>query len=474
MSEPLTDHRVLDGMRSTMRDVSPISPAAGGTLAALQTLVIGRLTPPELAVLRCRARDESLSRIGQGRGVSRARIHEIETIARGHLAPVLASVPEWIARWRSLLAIAPTAEDQLLAPHLAAKEDELAQRDLGHILLWVGADARPARVGGAVLPGYWMHRRENIAAKVRALGAHAPLADEQFAAAARAVGLGPELVRLVLSRPGCSLIHDERARGWVRRTAPVRDASQLLLTRWARPARNAALARVLGRPPSIVGAQPTRDSRFHRLTGRREWALSSWGDLGEGTRYRSTQDAIRAVLTGSAPLPTDELVRRVQVVHPVSVSAIRNWLHHEEFGRCADGRRGFSADGATPHDDAEPAVGPDVEVHDHRHLVFTVAVDRRVVRGSSVIVPHFVGWFLGLRRLPQRRVFARADGNQLVVTRRPGHSSVSSLQADVRMLGLESGCRLRIALDLVGEAAQIGTACRCHVMDAPLSRDGRA
>ncbi len=304
-----------------------------------------------------------------------------------------------------------------------------------------------------MLPGYWMHRRENIAAKVRALGEHAPIADEQFAAAARAVGLGPELVRLVLSRPGCSLIHDDRARGWVRRTAPVRDASQLLLARWARPARNAALARVLGHPPAIVGAQLTRDARFHRLTGHREWALSSWGDLGEGTRYRSTQDAIRAV-------------------HPVSVSAIRNWLHHEEFGRCADGRRGFSADGATPHDDAEPAVGPDVEVHDHRHLVFTVAVDGRVLRGSSVIVPHFVGWFLGLRRLPQRRVFARADGNQLVVTRRPGHSSVSSLQADVRMLGLESGCRLRIALDLVGEAAQIGAACRCHVMDPPLSRDG--
>jgi hypothetical protein len=58
---PLTavDHRVLDGMRSTMRDVSPISPAAGGTLAALQTLVIGRLTPPELAVLRCRAREQT-------------------------------------------------------------------------------------------------------------------------------------------------------------------------------------------------------------------------------------------------------------------------------------------------------------------------------------------------------------------------------------------------------------------------------
>jgi hypothetical protein len=31
---------------------------------------------------------------------------------------------------------------------------------------------------------------------------------------------------------------------------------------------------------------------------------------------------------------------------------------------------------------------------------------------------------------------------------------------------------MRIALDLVGEAAQIGAACRCHVMDPPLSRDG--
>ena len=325
-------------MRSTMHDdVSLIAPDAVGTPAVLRSLAIERLTAVEVAVLRCRAADESLGRIAERRGVSRARVYEIETRARRHLEPVLLAERRWVARWRSVLAVAPTAEDRLLAPYLGAGEDEPAQRDTGRILLWVGADARLARVGGVVIPGYWMDRAENIATKVRALTEQAPVADEQFAAAAGAVGLGPEFASLVLSRHRGPLIHDERAQGWVRRAATVRDASQLLLTRWARPMPNTALAGVLGRPPAIVGAQLTRDPRFHRLARRREWALTAWGDLGEGTRYGGTREAIRAILTENGPLPTPELIRRVQAVHPVTVTTIRNWLRHEEFGAYARG-----------------------------------------------------------------------------------------------------------------------------------------
>ncbi len=434
------------------------------TLAGLLPLAHAVVTSDDYDLL-VRRGCETLEHIAQRRAVTRERVRQLELRAERRLRPLHSPAARMVGHWRDALERGITSEADLFAVFLDPGGDVAEQLELGRILLRTFVDGvRRARAFGQMVLGHWMMRGDPaIEGQLRQFAEFGPYANEEWEESLVSFGLDPTLAVTLLTVEGAPLIHDSRARGWVRRIATVRDACYIVLNRVGRPARGEVLARLLGvETARNVAANLERDDRFRRLYALRVWALASWGDLGDGTRYRSTRDAVVDILTREGPLELQTLVDRVHRAHPVTSWAVSNTLEDEAFGLLPDGRWGMAYQGGRPHEDGEPARSDDVDPPIGSRIGFFVPVTKDLLRGSGLGVPQYVTWFVGLRRVPRERTFVDAEDAGITLRRRPGCSGVSSLRHFAQRHHLTEGCLLHVLLDRGTGSAEIAPACPCH------------
>lgn len=443
-----------------------------GTLSDLATAVRQTVSEGELEILRLRD-TETLDTLAQARGVTRERIRQIESKAQRRVNNALSSVlPVAMAHWTSLMARAPVSEEELFGPLMNADGDAAEQLQTGRIALRAAIPGvRRARILGKRMQNYWSAKTaavtaslsEEYADRVREFAEFGPYRDDDLDAALGHFNLDVALGRTVFEGPSSPLVYVPGLLAWVRRMAQTRDACFLILERAGRPVSSEVLGRILDITPRNIAAHLERDDRFRRIFGQKRWALNAWGDLGDGTRYRTTKEAMVDILGADAPLDREELTKRVQAVHPVTSWSVNNWLEDETFGQFPDGHFGMAFQGATPYEETEPSTSPEVDPPtDATRIAFHMRVSKDLLRGSGLGIPRYVTWFVGLRRVPSERDFRRDDDTLVVLKRRPGFATISSLRSDALRLHLTEDCLLRVSLDTALETAEFQASCPCH------------
>jgi len=443
------------------------------TFTELARAVRLALPADRLEILRLREA-ETLETVARARGVTRQRISQLEAVTQGRLCLVLNSVlPAALSHWSTALVNPFVSEDELFGPFIDPENDTTEQLQMGRIALRAAIPGvRRARILGERMGGYWTVRHagdaaepvdETYAFRLREFADFGPYRDEDLDEALGHFELDVTLARSVLSSGSSPLVHVPGLLAWVRRMAQTRDACFIILEKAGRPVSSEVLGRILDITPRNIAAHLERDDRFRRIYGQKRWALSAWGDLGDGTRYRTTKEAMADILTRESPLDREELTRKVQAVHPVTSWSVNNWLEDETFGRFPDGRFGMAFQGAVPYEESEPNLAPEVDPPtDPTTITFHMRVTKDLLRGSGLGIPRYVTWFVGLRCVPSERSFRRDDDTQIVLKRRAGFATISSLRTDAQRLRLSEDCLLRVALDVAHDTAGLSASCPCH------------
>jgi hypothetical protein len=438
------------------------------TLAEAAVALAGALSPAELTVIRLRMLGETAAAIGARVGAPREALRHVQARAEGRIADLAMAVEPLLQHWRVLLEAAPAVfERELLDEDHRGGDDDLVVtcRALIRVLMPDTVSVETPD-GTERLIALGAPKVEQLRAALQEVAQLGPYFDEELDEALEMFGIPPTLGRHYLRAFRDHLDWSEAVRGWVRRSGPTRDACALVLTRAGNPLSVELLASVVGEPERNVSAQLDRDERFRRVPVRRLWALTAWGDLGEGTRYRTTREAMIDVLTQQGPLRVSLLIEEVRRRHPVSGSAVRMELENEVFGHLPDGRVGMAFQGGTVHEDREPRRSPLVDPPDGSRVTFHQAVTADVLRGSGLTVPKYVAWFAGLRRVPRDRTFEDAEGRQLTIRRMQLTAGVSSLRGWATSLGLELGCLLTVWIDTVDGTCGVRAGCPCHAVVA--------
>ena len=411
----------------------------------------------------------TLEALAAARGVTRERVRQLEAKGRRQVrTAVRTCAPRIEEHWRACLTRAVASEVELFDALLDPDADLAIMHRFGHwVLRAVIEEARPLRVRGRPIPSYWTtatNAKQDFTEELRMLADSGPYPDRQLDEALDAFGISPDLGRaLLLHHPSAPLAFDDRVGAWVRRSARTRDACFVILERAARPASARVLARILNVEERNLAANLERDERFRRLFARRKWALTAWGDLGEGTRYRSTREAVVDVLTGAGCLSRAEVTARVLSVHPVTSWAVANQLECEIFGHHSDGTVSMAYVGGEPYQEPTPELPPDVdEDEEHGIVSLQIPITRDVLRGSGIPVPRRVTWFAGLHRVPRDHRFEDEDGCVYVLRRTPGLASISSMRSPAHRMGLSIDCRLAVTLDCRNDRVSFSAACPCH------------
>lgn len=443
------------------------------TLDELGAAIRRAVPPVGVAILRLRDA-QTLDSLARARGVSRERIRQQESRALRGVSVVLMSVlPTAIPHWAALMERAPVSESELFGPFMDAASDTDEQLQIGRIALRAAIPGvRRARILGERMEDYWTVRNAAVGAdainsgyaeRLREFAEFGPYRDDDLDEALGHFEIDVTLARAVLDGPSSPLVHLPALAVWVRRMAQTRDACFLILERAGRPVSSEVLGRILDITPRNIAAHLERDDRFRRIYGQKRWALNAWGDLGDGTRYRTTKEAMVDILTRESPLDREELTRRVQAVHPVTSWSVNNWLEDEIFGRFPDGRFGLAFQGAVPYEESEPNLAAEVDPPiDPTAITFHMRVTKDLLRGSGLGIPRYVTWFVGLRRVPSERAFRRHDDSEIVLKRRAGFATISSLRSDAQRLRLSEDCLLRVSLDLAHSTAALSASCPCH------------
>jgi hypothetical protein len=117
--------------------------------------------------------------------------------------------------------------------------------------------------------------------------------------------------------------------------------------------------------------------------------------------------------------------------------------------------------GAAPIEDVEPRRPESIVVDPSGKVVgVRVTVNKDLLRGSGVIVHHWLTWYLEMRRAPMSRVFMiEGSGEELTVRRSTSGAQLSSLRRQAASMGLVMGCRMVVLLRLASDSAGLMHAC---------------
>ena len=442
-----------------------------------------RAVPDTLRNILSRRNGSTLNSLAVERGVSRERVRQLESTGQRNVrAAVHRCAPAIEQHWRAHLSQSIATETELFEPLLEDGDDVPGMFAMARwAMRAVIPEVHPLRVMGTDLPGFWTCDPLSggaLQTELRAVADSGPYTQRALEDAFTAFGVPLPIGRALLQHlPSAPLVFSERVTAWVRRSARIRDTCFIILERAGRPVSARVLGRILDMKERNVAAQLERDERFRRVVALHKWALVTWGDLGQGTRYGSTREAMIDVLTAGGRIARTELMTRVQTLHPVTTWAILNQLEDEVFGHHADGTVSMAYLGGQPYEDDEPELTPDVDADEASGIVrFQLPVTRDVLRGSGMPVPRYVTWFAGLRRVPRKLSFEADEGREYVLRRTPGLSSVSSLRAATQELGLSTDCQLAVTFKCRQRRIDFAGACPCHVgySEGPPSDDVRA
>jgi hypothetical protein len=202
-----------------------------------------------------------------------------------------------------------------------------------------------------------------------------------------------------------------------------------------------------------------RDARFVQLRPAGTWALAEW--FRAESDYRTTLEAVLSILEDRGPIEYRDLVRTMEGVYPVSLSRISQTMTSALIGRLPDGRVGLVRDGAVLVSEQKPVMPDTVAVsEDQMLLAARLVVDHDLLRGSSVILPRYASWHLGLHHAPASRSFRMVGTSDAVIVRRYlGGSAASSLRIFANSLAVVEGCIIVLMLYLEDDTARLVHGC---------------
>ncbi|MEV1013049.1 hypothetical protein AB0I89_30605 [Micromonospora sp. NPDC049801] len=414
-----------------------------------------------------RSTGQTLDVIGTAHGVSRERVRQVIRDTEGALATLAdACWPGWRDRVISQAAaeVVIAAEDLRGIPATGVPEARRA------LLRHVGL--HPSITWAGRLDDLWSVSSTKLDRALRDLAAQAPFLSGELREQAAALGIPFAVpVERIAGHPSSPLTRDSRGH-WVRRRAEQRDAAYLWLTQEGEPREATRLADAI-QATSVRAIEEgmRRDERFRKLQPEGLWALTEW-PLPHISGHGNALDAMIEVLREAAPLTRDELFARTAQRYPVTRSRLQQCLLSDQIGVDGDGRLDLVENGATPVEESEPRRPPTMAIDPGgRVLGARLTVDKDLLRGSGVIVHHWLTWRLGLRLAPTSRNFRlRGTDDILTVRRTTSAAQVSALRALVQPMGVTVGCQLALLLRLDDGEADLRHTCDPHACQARSKR----
>ncbi len=427
---------------------------------------LGRLTrrtrsvlSPEQWLVVVRRCSETLREIALDLGVSRERIRQIESKGWREVAVLAASEPELLAQWRAALEATAVAESRLFQAASARSGDLDSRQQMGHILLRI-LGAEPPRSFDGQLAGFWTFHPAALVESLQRLVAQLPCEPDTFMLLVEDLAFEPDVpVMHILQSAHSPVRFIPRVNAWVRASLRDRDTAWMILQRKAAPMKLRDLANGLGVPSRNLDAMLRRDDRFLQLLPSGLWTISDW-NLHE-SEYRSSLEAVTAVLAELGPQHLAQLARNVIARYPVTPAAVAQCLTHESIGRWPNGKIDLSANGAPRFEQSEPRRPPSVFPEEGgRVLAVLQPVTRDLLRGSGLGLPRYVSWALGMQHAPQDRTFKTKDGEVVTVRKRIQGTTISTLRGFAERLGAEQGCALVIRIDTNNDTASVELGCQ--------------
>jgi hypothetical protein len=416
------------------------------------------LSERDRSLLGWRAAGETLAQVGVRLAVTRERVRQLQVQAESTLLETFGAD---VASLRQEVAAVVGQHAAVPEPLIQQTLGTRATAALTPLLSALGF-VTPQTWAGE-LTGWWSDTAEAVDASLRKLAAQAPFATDLHEQAAR-MGLpaGLPLQELFVSKRSPLVPAPALIGGWTRRSAKGRDSAFLWLNGQGEPRSSEAIAEAIGWP-SLRGLRESlrRDQRFTQLRPEGSWALSSWTTTKDRAQYRSTDEAVAAILRERGPLTGNQLIAETIARHPVSARWIRLSLSNSQVGRTEDGRYDLVERGATGIEERAPTRPTNmVESLDGQTLTIRLRVTPDVLRGSGIPVSRWLTWRVGLREVPSQRNFVLSEhGGDVVLRRVTGASAISSLRAVARSLGLVSGCHMLIVIRAQQGTAEIRHGC---------------
>jgi hypothetical protein len=417
------------------------------------------LTAALRSVLVKRQAGNTLDDIAKELGVTRERVRQLETKAHRQLQVVLAGEENLMSAWKYRLATPGVGEERLLSPYTESGGDVDSQLLVGRLCLTLMGAKHPRTFSGKRLKMFWTFKPESLIEALRKLALIAPCEYQEMSANAVNLELDPSLpLHELLEQSGSPVRYHAELDAWIRSTPHDRDAAWIVLQRRGAPTRAEDLSSLLDVPQHNLEEAMRRDKRFTQLTPSGKWAISDWNV--KESDYKSTIDAVIAVLTEQGPQRLAQLTRKVIARYPVSPSAVAQCVAHMAIGRWPDGRIDLVIRGAPQIRDSTPVLPSDVFPEEGGQvLAIRKPVTRDLLRGSGTGLSRYVSWALNMKSAPEERVFATSTGEAIVVRKRIQGTNISSLRSFARRLGAGEGCELIVRLKLADGSADVVLGC---------------
>ncbi len=452
-------------------DLAPDTPAQveGDSIVAtsesadwLQHLWTSDLSTQERDVLSRRTQGTTLEEIGQGYGVTRERIRQVETAARRKVDAAFTRRRDELHALDDLLKGRLVVEAAAVMSTLPAAP-EAARREL---LRFVGLK-HPQTWDGQLLD-WWCYDSEELDRRLKVISDLGPMSHENMAAAMQDVGLEMTApVSDLLASSNSRLIRHDL--GWIRPNRISRDIAYLWLEAEGSPRSAGDIAAVTTNSERAIRETMRRDEYFAQVRPEGTWALAAWKTPGTENHYKSAEEVLIDVLREMGPMDLSDLSAEVRRRYPVTAWRISQCLSNSKVGRTPDGKYDLAERGAEPIEEVEPRRPDHIKVSGNVVGV-VITVDYDLMRGSGLHVNRWLPWYLGLRTQPSERQFELVQPAGTVTIRRASsNAQISSLRSAAMALDVAEGCELVLLLNTANNTARLHHGCepsRCPAASA--------
>jgi len=418
----------------------------------LQHLWTSELSNQERDVLSRRTEGTTLEEIGQGYGVTRERIRQVETAARKKVDAVFTKRRNEFQALEDLLAgslVVETSELMATLPAAAeaARLELLRFMGLKHPQTWDGQ-----------LVDWWRYDSEELDRRLKAISDLGPMSHENMGAAMQDVGLEMTApVSDLLASSNSRLVRHEL--GWIRPNRISRDIAYLWLEAEGSPRSAGDIAAVTTNSERAIRETMRRDEDFAQVRPEGTWALAAWKTPGAENHYKSAEEVLIDVLREMGPMDLADLSAEVRRRYPVTAWRISQCLSNSKIGRMPDGKYDLAERGAEPIEELEPRKPDHIKVSGNVVGV-VVTVDYDLMRGSGLHVNRWLPWYLGLRTQPSERQFELVEPAGTVTIRRASsNAQISSLRSAAMALDVAEGCELVLLLNTANNTARLHHGC---------------
>lgn len=439
-----------------MNGFTPL-PVDSGSWAIIWNAIAQR----EQEILSLRVNGLKLDEIGRRHGLTRERIRQLIIQTEDKL---IAAADELVPEWRDALgavASQPVVPGSTIGGILATSHDTMID------VLCRASGFEPARAWGGTLRGWWTAHPDALAELIDAVTSAAPMRSDELETLVAAT-CGDGMPAALLFQHRNSPIVQGPVGNWLRRRFSARDTVYMLLLERGEPCRIVELMEATNSDNTHTFRESLRrDDRFRQIRPAGTWALTEWKHI-DMPPWSNAVEALVQTVSELGPIGKEALFARVIERYPVTPWRLQQCLLHDEVGLTPNGEIDLVSRGAVPIEEPEPTRPSTIACDPHGNVIgVRLTVDKDLMRGSGVVVSHWLTWKLGLRHSPMSRTFDMGtDFPPLTVRRATSAAQISTLRQHAQAQDMKIGCQLIVLLRADESTAKVVHACpsdRCDI-----------